>query len=58
MIRHRRGGTDAFRASAGGKHGDDGRVRPELTSFLPAGGDHQIAACPAVNLRHCRIMQH
>ena len=42
-------------ASAGGKHGDDGRLRPELTGFSPAGGDRQIADCSAVNFRHFRI---
>jgi len=33
-------------ASAGGKYGDDGRLRPELTRFSPA-GDHRIADCSA-----------
>ena len=42
-------------ASAGGKHGDDGRLRPELTCFPPAGGDRQIADCSAVNLCHRRM---
>jgi hypothetical protein len=41
-------------ASAGGKHGDDGRLRPELTCFSTA-GDRQIADCSAVNSRYRRM---
>ena len=43
-------------ASAGGKYGCDERLRSEQSGFLPAGGDHQIAGCSAVNPRHCRIV--
>jgi len=42
-------------ASSGWKHGDDGRLRPELMSFHPVVGDRQIAASSTVNPRHCRI---
>ena len=42
-------------ASAGGKHGDDGRSRPESTWFSPAVGDRTIAVSSAVNLRHGHI---
>ncbi len=42
-------------ASAGGKPGCDERLRSEQSGFLPAGGDRQIAACSAVNPRHCCI---
>ena len=42
-------------ASAGGKQGDDGRSRPELTGFPPAVGDLMIADISAVGSRHCRI---
>ena len=42
-------------AAAGGKYGNDGRLRPELTYFPPVGGDRQIAGCSAVNPRHCYI---
>ena len=45
----------ASSASAGGKHGDDGRLRPELTCFSPAVGDRQIAGCSVVKLWHCCI---
>jgi len=41
-------------ASAGGKHGNDGRLRPELTCFSPVGGDPQIAGSSAVNPRQGR----
>ncbi len=43
-------------ASAGGKHGGDGRLRPELTFFPPVSGDRQIAGGSAVNLRHGRFV--
>ena len=39
-------------SSVGGKHGDDGRLRPELTGFPPVVGDHQIADCSAANPRY------
>jgi hypothetical protein len=39
-------------ASAGGKVGCDERSRSELTGFLPAVGDRQIADCSAVNPRY------
>ena len=42
----------ALCASAGGKHGGDGRLRPESTSFLPVVGDHQIADVSAANPRY------
>ena len=42
-------------ASAGGKHGGDGCLHPELTCFPPVVGDRQIAGSSAVNLRHCCI---
>jgi len=42
-------------AAASGKHGNDGRLRPEMPSFSPAVGDRSIAGCSAVNPRHCRI---
>jgi hypothetical protein len=41
--------------SAGGNTGCDGRLRPELTGFPPAGGDRRIAGCSAVNCLHRRI---
>jgi hypothetical protein len=41
-------------ASAGGKQGDDRRLRPELTCFPPVVGDRKIAGVSAANPRHCR----
>ena len=37
-------------ALAGGKHGGDGRLRPETTGFPPVVGDRKIADVSAVNL--------
>jgi len=50
VSRDRTGGTDAASgASAGGTHGDDGRLRPEATCFPPEVGDREIADVSAVN---------
>jgi len=43
-------------ASSGGKYGDDGRLRPELTCFPPVVGDREIADVSA-NARHYRIRE-
>ena len=52
MRRNRR----ASGASSGGKHGGDGRLRPELTCFPPVVGDREVAGVSA-NAQHCRIRE-
>ena len=52
LKRKRRRNRRAPSASAGGKAGCDEHSRSELTGFLPAVGDRQIAGCSAVNPRY------
>ena len=49
--------TRARGASAGGKHGSEGRLRSEQTGFPPVGGDRQIADVSAVNPLYCGIKE-
>ena len=52
IMREGRRNRCAAGASAGGKAGCDERSRSELTGFLPAVGDRQIAGCSAANPRY------